>query len=103
MTIATVSAHTRFLADYRFGEERQPSLASHADVGDWSMPDAVAVWHAYRYGVQGVGPEGSGRGFTLYDFQNRDLSVDMTIAVAAGPGKDASMRESIPIFQRYIP
>ena len=103
MTIATVSAHTRFLADYRFGEERQPSLASHADVGDWSMPDAVAVWHAYRYGIRDVGPDGLGVGFFLGDFQNRALNVDMTIAVAAGPGKDASMRESIPIFLRYLP
>ena len=63
--IQVVTAYVRMLADYRFGAERQPLLQSHADLSQWTLEDALALWHGYRYGVQNVSPQALEYGFSL--------------------------------------
>ena len=70
--IRTVTAYVRQLADYRFGSHQQPLKTDHSDVANWTISDAVAIWHGYRYGVPGISPQGGGiqAGWrTLSDFQ----------------------------------
>ena len=70
--IRTVTAYVRQLADYRFGSHQQPLKTDHSDVANWTISDAVAIWHGYRYGVPGISPQGDGiqAGWrTLSDFQ----------------------------------
>ena len=98
--IDTVAAYVRMLADYRFGSNGEPSLVDHSDLASWTMTDAVAIWHGYRYGVSGVSPDGSG--FNVSIFQCRSLSMDMTVTVAEGAGKAESMYGAIPYFDYYF-
>ncbi len=95
-----MAAYTRMLADYRYGSEGNPSQSDHSDLAQWTETDAVAIWHGYRYGVKDVSPKG--QGFKIETFQNRELSFDMTVQMAGGPGKEDSMRGSLPYFQRYF-
>ena len=102
MNIKVVAAYVRLLADYRFGTGGAPSRGSHADLSGWTMQDAVAVWHGFRYGVPGAAP-GTARGFeTVEHFQNRSLALDMLVDMAAGIGKEGSMYGSVQYFQYYF-
>ncbi len=96
--IKVATATMRQLADYRFGSNGQPLAESHADFAEWTIADAVAIWHGYRYGVSGVSPYGMGVGFTLEDFQNRNYTLDELISRATGVGAEESMYGSIPYF-----
>jgi len=98
--IRVVAAIVRHLADYRFGSCGWPSLRSHAWLSEWTMTDAVAVWHGYRYGVKDISVRAIG--FKLEDFQNRSLSLPLLIGVARGAGAEESMRGSIPYFEYYF-
>jgi hypothetical protein len=102
VNIQVVAAYTRHLADYRFGSGGRPSASSHAGLAGWSVTDAVAVWHGYRYGVTNASPEGYGRGFEVNNFQRMNLNLDMTADLATGPGKEDSMYGSIPYFEYYF-
>jgi hypothetical protein len=100
--IEMVAAITKQLADYRFGSNGTPRLADHASLSKWTVTDAVAIWHGYRYGVPGVSPGGSG--FEVIDiFQNRRNSI-LQPNVFIGPGGPvASARGSISSFVYYFP
>lgn len=78
-----IAAYTRMLADYRFG-----SQTSHANLQDWELEDAVAVWHGYRYGVPKVSP--AGQGFTSQEaFQTRHVGLAVLISeVVTGKGPE---------------
>jgi hypothetical protein len=108
--IRTIAMFVRQLADFRFGSNGQPLIANHAMFSKWTMADAVAIWHGYRYGV----PEVShlGQGFKrIEDFQSRKLSVEEFIDQKVTK-KDGTMSEiaaakesarlSIPIFEHFF-
>ena len=80
--IQVVAAYARMLADYRFGAERQPLLQSHADLSQWTLEDALALWHGYRYGVREVSPSAEKYGFELKDFQTRGTDLEGLIRLA---------------------
>ncbi|MGB8646733.1 MAG: RHS repeat-associated core domain-containing protein [Anaerolineae bacterium] len=111
-TIRFISAYVRELADYRFGTGGSALQASHSSLWEWTITDAVAIWHAYRYGAPKASPEGQGLGFdTIYDFQDKSLSLDafITSKVTKVKGSEVQVREakdsarrSISIFQRYF-
>ena len=95
----------RLLADYRFAPFclGLPLKRSHADLAEWTITDAVAVWHGYRYGVPGVSIPEKGLGFgKLSDFQNRTLGLEELITIAKGVDKETSMRSSVSIFEKYF-
>ena len=100
--IKVAAAVIRQLADYRFGTSGLPRLTGHENLSEWTTEDAVAIWHGYRYGVDGVSPVGYGLGFTLDNFQNRKYSLDEMIARATGIGAEDSMRRSLDHFKQYL-
>ncbi len=95
-----MAAYARMLADYRFGSGGAPSLTDHGDVAQWTVTDAVAIWHGYRYGVEMISP--GAEGFEMDVFQNRSLDLDMMISAAGGTGKEESMWGSVPYFESYF-
>jgi hypothetical protein len=102
-SIFVMAAHVRQLADYRFGSNGQPSLTSHANLSQWTITDAVAVWHGYRYGVRDVSPPSLKYGFsTLEIFQNRHYDLNELVNnVVQGIGAKDSAHESIKYFEAY--
>jgi hypothetical protein len=88
------------LADHRLGSNGNPSLADHSDLSTWTTTDAVAIWHGYRYGVCGVSPGGGG--FGVPAFQDRSLTLGLTVSAAQGVGKAESMYRSVPYFEYYF-
>ena len=99
INVQAAAACLRYLADYRFGENGSPSLADHSNISSWTLNDAVAVWHGYRYGVEGVSP--GAEGFAMSTFQQRELSFDLMVEAAGGKGKSGSMNGAIPYFRYY--
>jgi len=100
--IQVVAAYARMLADYRFGAERQPLLQSHADLSQWTLEDALALWHGYRYGVREVSPSAEKYGFELKDFQTRGTDLEGLIRLAQGRGKEESLLGAVPYFLCYF-
>ena len=100
--IQVVAAYARMLADYRFGAERQPLLQSHADLSQWTLEDALALWHGYRYGVQDVSPQAPEYGFSLQNFQIRGTDLEELIWLAQGRGKGESLLGAVPYFLCYF-
>ena len=99
--IRAIAAHVRQLADYRFGSNDQALTTSHANLSQWSLQDAIAIWHGYRYGVPEVSPGGAAGFENLSEFQNRTYSLDELIySVVIGPGAQESTSNAIPIFRR---
>ena len=99
--IQVVAAYVRVLADYRFGSNGQPRTTDHSNLADWTLADAVAVWHGYRYGVPDVSP--GAEGFEdLKAFQNRSYKLEYLIDfVGLGSGARASMEGSEKYFKYY--
>lgn len=99
--IRFMAAIVRHLADYRFGSDRKPLTTDHADVGKWTLQDAVAVWHGYRYGVPDVSPKPAYGFEDLDDFQNRTFGInELIFEVITGEDAHNSARFSVPIFRR---
>jgi hypothetical protein len=93
------------LADYRFGSGGEPLQTDHSDLSKWTLTDAAAVWHGYRYGVPKVSPEGQGLGFeTLSDFQDRSYSWSEGIrrSIFIGDYAEESVSGAIPFLQCYL-
>jgi RHS repeat-associated protein len=101
--IEIVAGYIRMLADYRFGSDGQPLTTDHSNLADWTIVDAAAVWHGYRYGVPDVSPD-PGRGFvSLEDFQDRSYSIyKLAFFMARGPDATNSIIGSIPHFLYYF-
>jgi RHS repeat-associated protein len=101
--IEIVAGYIRMLADYRFGSDGQPLTTDHSNLADWTIVDAAAVWHGYRYGVPDVSPD-PGRGFvSLEDFQDRSYSIyKLAFFMARGPDATNSIIGSIPYFLYYL-
>jgi hypothetical protein len=101
--IEIVAGYIRMLADYRFGSDGQPLATDHSNLADWTITDAAAVWHGYRYGVPDVSPD-PGRGFvSLEDFQDRSYSIyKLAFFMATGPHATNSIIGSIPYFLYYL-
>ena len=74
VNIMTIAGIVRYLADFRFGSKGQPLQTSRASLSTWTISDAVAVWHAYRYGVPKISPGGVGFP-SLEAFQKRGISA----------------------------
>jgi hypothetical protein len=107
VNINAVAAFVRQLADYRFGFNQQPSLRDHSDLSEWTLTDAAAIWHAYRYGVPEAGPENWTQGFrNLADFQDRDYNWQEGLQGDEPKfiGRDAerSIRDAIPFLRCYL-
>lgn len=100
--VKVVAAYTRMLADYRFGQEEEPLLEPHADLSQWTLEDALAVWYGYRSGVEKVSPPAQRYGFKIENFQRRDLGVEELLQVASGGLKEESILGAIPYFQCYF-
>ena len=101
-SIRVMAAVVRQLADYRFGSNGQPLTTSHANLAGWTMTDAVAVWHGYRYGVPEVSHRGQGFR-SLADFQDRSHTLHELInSTVIGVGGAKSARDSVPIFLKYF-
>lgn len=100
--VRAVAAYTRMLADYRFGSGGEPLQEEHADLSEWTMEDAAAIWHGYRYGVEKASPPAEKYGFSVGHFQNRNLDLEGLIGVAEGIGAEESMRGSTPYFECYF-
>lgn len=100
--IRVVAAYTRMLADYRFGREEEPLLEPHADLSQWTLEDALAVWYGYRAGVENVSPLAERYGFDIVSFQTRGLGVEGLLQVASGSLKEESIWGAIPYFQCYL-
>ena len=96
--IQTVAAFVRQLADYRFGSGGQPLQTDHSDLAKWTLSDAVAIWHGYRYGVPGVSPGGQGWR-NLSDFQGAGRDV---MGVVTGPGSVESIMGAYPIMAFWL-
>ncbi len=104
-TVRVLAAHVRQLADYRFGSNGRPTTTSHSNLTEWTITDAIMIWHGYRYGVPEVSPPGQGLGFKdLGAFQDRAKSLDQLIEEGLLRGVDAyrSTHESISIFEKYF-
>jgi hypothetical protein len=104
-SIRTEAAIVRHLADFRFGSNGLPHLTNHANLADWTIADAVAIWHGYRYGAPVASPPGQGLGFAnIGAFQDRTKSLSELINnVVIGQGDPkSSAAMSIPIFQKYF-
>jgi len=104
LNIKTVAAYIRLLADYRFGSGGEPLMVDHSGLSGWTLADATAVWHAYRYGVPRV-PAPGDRGFErIESYQNRNLSVGEALNQGIYRGTDAirSVMVSLPGFQYYL-
>lgn len=102
--IKTAVAYVKMLADYRFGQGGRPSKTDHSDLSAWTMADAVAIWHGYRYGVRPISPGGSGFR-SLRDFQNRTLSYNGALAAGVYTGQgnpNMSIAGSVPIFNYFM-
>ncbi len=99
--VIVAAAYVRQLADYRFGSGGEPLLSSHADLSQWTLEDAIAVWHGYRYGIHGVTP--NWRGMLLQDFQDRGYDLDALVEVSMGVNKEESMYGAVPYFQLHVP
>jgi hypothetical protein len=100
-TIRLIAADIRLLADYRFGSDGQPQTTDHSTLSDWTLQDAIAIWHGYRYGVPDLTP--GGEGFeSVESFQIRSHSLDELISTGIrGRGNpQESARGAIPIFYR---
>jgi RHS repeat-associated protein len=99
-TVKTIAAYVRQLADYRFGSNGRPLMQTHAILAEWTIVDAVAIWHGYRYGVPRVSPGGQGF-LSLEDFQNRSYSLDKLVNdVVQGKGDPSnSARQVVPVFE----
>ena len=102
--VNVVAAYVRQFADYRFGSNGRPLTTGHADLSEWTMADAIAIWHGYRYGVPGVSPSADEYGFLkLEDFQDRSYSLDKLInSVLQGSGAQQSAWDAVPIFRKYL-
>jgi RHS repeat-associated protein len=98
--VAAVAAYVGMLADYRFGSGGAPGRADHSDLATWSLTDAVAVWHGYRYGVQDVSPDGAA-GYRLDRFQQRSTDMATTVNLAGGDDKIRSMYGAVPYIRQY--
>jgi RHS repeat-associated protein len=99
--VMVAAAYVRQLADYRFGSDGEPLLSAHTDLDQWTLEDAIAVWHGYRYGIHRVSP--NWRGMLLQDFQNRTYDLDTMVGVSMGLDKEANMYGAVPYFQRHVP
>lgn len=102
--VNVVAAYVRQFADYRFGSNGYPSTVRHDNLSEWTMADAIAIWHGYRYGVPGVSPSASDYGFTSLDkFQDRGFSLNELISsVLQGEAAQQSARDAVPIFRKYF-
>ncbi len=102
-SINFMAAEARHLADYRFGSNGQPWIGWKGDLAQWTLTDAVAIWHGYRYGVRKVTPLGDGFR-SIEQFQERSLSLDEFIdqnVVGQKGNPKQSARDSIQYFQAY--
>jgi len=101
-SIRVIAATVRQLADYRFGSNGQPLTSSHANLAAWTITDAVAIWHGYRYGVPDVSFRGQGFR-SLDNFQNRTVSLEELLnTIVIGTGAYESASNSVPIFEQYF-
>jgi len=100
--IQVVAAYARMLADYRFGSREEPFLQPHADLSQWTPEDGLALWHGYRYGVEGVSPPAREYGFSLESFQARGTDLEGLIRLARGQGKEESILGAVPYFRCYF-
>ncbi|HRQ42702.1 MAG TPA: hypothetical protein PLD25_32720 [Chloroflexota bacterium] len=97
-SVQAIAAMVRMLADYRFGSDGNPSLRSHADINQWTLQDGLAMWHGYRYGVDGVTP--GGIGFTsIARFQDRDgMAYRSFLHSVNGPSAALNVTQTIQYF-----
>lgn len=101
-SIRALTAQVRLLADYRFGSNDRPLLASHANLSGWTLADGVAIWHGYRYGVPRITP--GGQGFrSLGEFQDRTLNLEefILLNIVGEKNPQESARASIQYFLAY--
>jgi len=107
VNIEVVTAFVRQLADYRFGSNEQPLLTSHTDLSEWELTDVAAIWHGYRYGVPGLGPNDFyGRGYkSLKDFQDRSYhwreGLEGPNPIFIGDDAKDSITDAVPFLQCY--
>jgi len=102
--IEVVTAYVRMLADYRFGSRGEPLKTDHSDLSRWTVTDAIAIWHGYRYGVVGVSPPGA-QGFdSVAEFQNRqpNFLTALDAGIFQGSGAGASVLGAVSIMTHYV-
>jgi len=103
ISIKTLVAYTRVLADYRFGTAAKPLMTPHNNLSEWTLTDGLAIWHGYRYGVPEISP--GGQGFKdIESFQDRSYTWQTGILTHKFQGTDAeaSIRGAVPIFRCYM-
>jgi hypothetical protein len=103
ISIKTLVAYTRLLADYRFGTNKTPLMKPHNNLAEWTLTDGLAIWHGYRYGVRQISP--GGQGFKdIQSFQDRSYTWETGILTQKFQGTDAevNIRGAVPIFRCYM-